>query len=208
MLLPAALLAALPPVEDLDVLLRRRRVEELTRIALEEPARFDALEHPLVEVAAAGMLPVVEALLDAGHDPSASRVFRSYFTDYPESALSAAYGSGHRDVVFLLLERGATPEAFGRFRPKSPLPVLCLAAVRRDVEMVERLVARGACPVVRHDGRTYSALSWACWELSHPPIADVAVLELATGHLGEQVGAVGVDPAAHVGPVLLDDPGR
>ena len=92
------------------------------------------LNEPLAIAAGAGDLAKVKALLGQGASPNA------YGIDGVGTALGKAANSGHKDIVLLLLERGAKPNK----RDASGMRPLSQAKAGGDQEIIQLLIQAGA----------------------------------------------------------------
>ena len=97
----------------------------------------------------------VAELLRKGASPRAADADR-------DKPLYLAAVSGAADIVRLLLEAGASPDAESRGEPGSEGLPLCAAACWGHTDAVRELLAHGADPNRREDdGTGYTALLWA-----------------------------------------------
>ncbi|MFG2827053.1 ankyrin repeat domain-containing protein [Streptomyces sp. NPDC048434] len=115
----------------------------------------EALAQRLITAVYEDEVRQVDALLRQGASPS---------TPHPdgETPLYLAAVGGRTDIVRLLLEAGASPDAESRGEPGSEGLPLCAAACWDHAEVVRELLAHGADPNLREDdGTSYSALMWA-----------------------------------------------
>ncbi|MFF8785113.1 ankyrin repeat domain-containing protein [Streptomyces sp. NPDC015125] len=115
----------------------------------------EPLTQRLITALYKGQVRRVDALLQQGASPSAASADG-------ETPLYLASVSGHTDIVRLLLEAGAAPDAESRGEPGSSGLPLCAAACWDHFEVVRELLAHGADPDRREDdGSSYSPLMWA-----------------------------------------------
>jgi len=124
--------------------IRNLAAEDATAVAGYDQDGFTALHL----AAFYGASAAAEALLDAGADVAA--VTRNFLANMP---LHAAAAGGHRDVMKLLLARGADPDTaqHGGFRP------LHSSAFRNDRPMAELLLSHGADPGAPNDDEQTAA---------------------------------------------------
>ena len=118
-------------------------------------------DDPLVAAASEQDVPRVREVLRSGRDPDSS--IQGY------TALMEAAGLGDADLVVLLLEAGADPNA----RDQQGWTALMSAAARQDgTDVVEPLLRAGADPNWRSAGafRGMNALEIAVRE-NHPKVA-------------------------------------
>ncbi|MFH8569380.1 ankyrin repeat domain-containing protein [Streptomyces sp. NPDC017993] len=107
----------------------------------------------------------VEELLSKGASPSAADA------DGETPPLYLAAVSGAADIVRLLLEAGASPDAESRGEPGTEGLPLCAAACWGHTEAVRELLAHGADPNLREDdGTGYTALLWAATNGRHDTV--------------------------------------
>jgi len=183
----------------------RARFQRAHPTAATEPTLRDvqhalAREHGLagwselkarVEAKSAGATtsPELAALLEAAEKGNATRV-AELLDEHPDlldvrgtlaghTGLRTAlhFGVQHRDVVRILLERGADPNIRDEGDDAMPLH---FAAERGDLEIVRMLVEHGADTVGEGTGHELNVLGWAvCWDYAHH--AEVAEYLLAHG---------------------------
>ncbi|MEZ0230373.1 MAG: ankyrin repeat domain-containing protein [Planctomycetota bacterium] len=131
------------PITDAE---RRAWIDEACALVRKLGARAASLERrrePLLCYAAEqGLVEIARALLDVGGRPDA----RNAETRFTPLMLAAA--SGHRDMVALLLERGADPNS----KSAIGLTALIRACEFGDIAAVKLLLAAGADPSVRTQG--------------------------------------------------------
>jgi ankyrin repeat protein len=123
-------------------------VELLLRAGADSSRAHPEGETPLMAAARAGSVAAVRLLLASGADVNAAETFQK------TTALMWASSERHADVVDLLLEAGADPNRQAHVtsltkrhnadHPTGGFAALMLAARNGDLEMVRRLVARGA----------------------------------------------------------------
>ncbi|WP_327706707.1 ankyrin repeat domain-containing protein [Streptomyces decoyicus] len=114
----------------------------------------EALTRRLITAVYSDRVRRVGALLRQGASPSAPNT-------EGETPLYLAAVSGKTDIVRLLLEAGATPDAESRGEGTAGLP-LCAAACWDHSGVVHELLAHGADPDRREDdGTSYTPLMWA-----------------------------------------------
>lgn len=119
------------------------RVNDRVEDGFSEDASVLQGDTALHLAAAGGFTPVVEALLDAGADVNAAN-------GIGQTGLHNAVWEGQRDVVKLLLKRGARTD----IQSVDGTPLFC-AAVNGDAEAAALLLAAGAEPDARNsDGDT------------------------------------------------------
>lgn len=146
-------------------------------------ARVDA------KTAGATTRPELTALLEAAEKGDATRVAevlgdnpalideRGTLAGHTGLRTALHFGVQHRDVVRILLERGAAPNIRDEGDDAMPLH---FAAERGDLEIVRMLVEHGADTVGDGTGHELNVLGWAvCWDYAHH--ADVAEYLLAHG---------------------------
>lgn len=121
---------------------------DLTGKALSGSLKDASAKHyPLLFACEHGLLPVVEALLEAAVSPVCPPGMRE-----GAGPLSLAAKSGHVEIVRLLLEHGADV-AVPDQKDRRLLP-LSAAASRGDLELVRMLLDAGANPMERSDSGT------------------------------------------------------
>lgn len=119
-----------------------------------EHPRDQMKNHHLATAAGAGDMAMVRYLLDIGADPSARNTFFG-------TPLACAVRACNDDVVDLLLQRGANPNA--RSRRGSNLTA---AAKAGSMVMLRKLLDAGAVPLLQRGGRDNVTLRYAI-QLEH-----------------------------------------
>lgn len=145
----------------------RPDIEQIYRAELAEMAA-ELPTEALAEWARRGRADVVLAMIQAGHSPDKpSRATR-------ETALTAAVGAGQREIVRLLLERGANPNAHHAREPSA----LGIACRRGDLPAARLLLERGADPTELFEqyGERRTPMHSAARS------GDLAILELLLAH--------------------------
>jgi len=135
-----------------------------------DPANQQSVPHgndtPLLFAARVGDVESARLLIDAGADPNDADAWGVSATTY-------AAHSGFHDLLELLLEHGADPDAQGA--GFSPLHV---AVMRRDVDMARTLLEHGAEPDARLENWTPTRRASADWSI-HPSFVGATAFWLA-----------------------------
>jgi ankyrin repeat protein len=130
-------------------------------------AAASAYSQTLVDLAAYGTLPDVQAAIDKGADVNASKTGRT-------PLIVAAASNAHPEVLAALIKAGADLDARDAEAGGSPL---MWASINENPEMAATLLKSGADPNARDkDGAT--ALIWAAVNSQNP---DVIIVLLNSG---------------------------
>ncbi|HYD53003.1 MAG TPA: ankyrin repeat domain-containing protein, partial [Gemmatimonadaceae bacterium] len=166
--------------------------------AIPAPADEGAL-HRYLDAAGRGDVATVAAMLDTHPELLDARAELPGNTGR-RTALH--YGSGHVEVVRLLLARGANPNVRDDGDDAYPLH---FAAERRDLEVIRLLVEHGADTVGDGDMHELSVIGWAT-VFGDEARRDVVDYLLAHGARHTLFSAVAMDEPAAIRALVAEDP--